>query len=98
MAYTPENKYKRILEVQKYFKECYTPGMTIEWIYKNKIKEKYHISRRAFMNYINVPAERLLKELKNESAKNKAAFKQISMDFDNGVATESNTANTHSGL
>jgi hypothetical protein len=81
MAYTKENKYKKIIEVQEYFKTVYSPGMTIEWVYHNKIKTKFHISRTTFLNYLNTPAEKLLKELTDEKTENKTAFKQLTMGF-----------------
>jgi len=81
MAYTKENKLRRIIDVQNHFKKCYRPGMNIEWIFYNEIYPVFKISRRSFYKWLKIPAENELNQLLDDK-QNKTSFKQIAMDFD----------------
>lgn len=65
MAYNRKYYLKRIVEIQQVTLEEQKKGATLRWIYKNKIKETYHISYTTYSNYLGIPAKRQLKELKN---------------------------------
>ena len=82
MAYTKENKLKRIIDIQAIFKEHFKNGTTIEWVYRNKIKDQFRISKRTFNNYLQTPAETQLKKLQS-GQQIKAKYKQATMDFFN---------------
>lgn len=68
MAYNKENKYKQMIQVQSVFKEHNKPGMSIEYIFREFIKNRFHISRRTFITYINTPAESNLNEILKKKA------------------------------
>lgn len=61
MAYTPFNKYRRILKVQEIYKQYSIQGVTAEYIYRNYIAAQFDISKRTFYNYLSTPASAELK-------------------------------------
>lgn len=77
MAYNQENLYKTMIDVQAAFKKEWQPGMSIDWIFKNKIKDQFHISRTTFLKYLKTPAEKKLRELQQTKKEKKST--QISM-------------------
>jgi hypothetical protein len=81
MAYSKENKFKRILSVQQCFKKHYSPGMTIEYIYNKYIYPEFKISRSTFFTYLNTPAESELKKIQDAKAEGKPQAKQLSLDI-----------------
>ncbi len=63
MAYNRRNYLKRIVEIQQLVLREQENGATLVWIYRNRIKERYHISYSTFNNYLGMPAAKELKEL-----------------------------------
>lgn len=67
MAYNRRYYLKRIVEIQEVTLAEQRQGATLKWIYKNKIKEAYHISYTTYSNYLGIPAKKQLEELKNST-------------------------------
>jgi len=63
MAYTKENRLKRIIEIQKITLHWQGIGLSNTQIYKRFIKERFRISKRTFDEYLGIPAQRDLLEL-----------------------------------
>lgn len=69
MSYNRLNYLRRVIEVQNIALEYKQKGCSQKWIYDNVVKNKYHISRSTFNNYMCVPAKSLLrKKLKNKKS------------------------------
>lgn len=79
MAYSKQNKYNRIMDVQRTFREHYKPGMTIEHIYQQHIREQYRISRTTFFAWLKVDAAGELARLTEKENERKARLAQLQM-------------------
>lgn len=62
MAYTRKYLLERVKEVNEVYVEKHRLGITNEFIYEHHIKDKFHISRTTFYNYLTIP---YAKEMKN---------------------------------
>jgi hypothetical protein len=67
MAYNKLNFYKRVAEIQDIVLEEQTHGATLMWIYRNRIKRRFHISKSTFNNYLSIPAKAELKKIENQT-------------------------------
>lgn len=65
MAYNRENYLRKIIEIQQLVLDEQQHGATLRWIYREKVKHRYHISYSTFNNYMSIPAQKELKELQN---------------------------------
>lgn len=65
MAYNRENYLKRIIEIQELVLNEQEHGATLRWIYREKVRHRYHISCSSFNNYLSIPAAKELKDLQN---------------------------------
>jgi len=92
MAYTPENKLKRIQEVQEFFKAEYRPGMVMEYVFHQSVYPKFKISLRTFYSWLKVDVKTELKKLEDEKRNHKA--QQISMDNFWGTSEADNDGST----
>lgn len=54
---------RRIVEIQKIVLEFRVKGHFYSWIYENHIRDKYHISKSTFNNYMAINAKKELKLL-----------------------------------
>lgn len=82
-GYNQKNKLLRIQDIQNVFNEEYKQGMVIEWVFKNKIKDRFRIGRNAFYKAlkVNVKKELELLEQQLDEKENKNKFKQSLLDF-----------------
>lgn len=80
MAYSKENKYKRIIDVQTVFKREYKPGMSIKYIFDTVIYPQFKISRKTFDLWMKINPKKELEKIENDK-QNKNKFKQLAMDF-----------------
>lgn len=70
MAYNKKNKLKRIIDIQQTYLECNRQhGSTAQWVFENKIKPIYHISRSTFYDYLSINAKLELKKLEEVERK-----------------------------
>ena len=70
MAYSKRNRLYRIRDIQEIVREKYAEGLSYTKIYQLYIKDKYHISKRTFDEYLGINPWRELEELeKAEQAK-----------------------------
>lgn len=97
MAYNSMNLLKRMIDLQEAFKKEYRPGMSIEWIYRNVIYDRFKISRKTFYKWVNYPAANKLKELQDAKANNKIKAEQITMDFPERRDADNLRTGTHGG-
>jgi|WetSurMetagenome_2_1015567.scaffolds.fasta_scaffold14226_2 hypothetical protein len=69
MAYNRKNKLRLIIAIQNITLEHTRKGVSQDWVYKNLIHPRYHVSERTYYNYLATPAKQELKalETKNES-------------------------------
>lgn len=75
MAYNKNNYLLRVKEVNETYKEYALKGYFNEYIYANFIKDRFHISRTTFYNYLTIPYERQLKQIqKRETAQQLSIF------------------------
>ena len=65
MAYNRKNVLNRIIDIQNITLEHTSRGVTQEWVFKNKIKPIFHISRATYYQYLATNAKAELKQLKN---------------------------------
>lgn len=70
MAYNRRNYLERIIEVQQLVLEEQKNGATLRWIYKNKVRHRYHISYSTFNNYLGTAAAKELKILDQKELQN----------------------------
>jgi len=70
MAYNRLNYLKRVLEVQDVWQEYGRggKGYTDVWVYRNKIRDVFHISMRTFYHYLDIPAKKQIKEIEAQRA------------------------------
>lgn len=72
MAFNNTNKLRRIVDIQNIYKkhsQNHNGSASDVWIFENLINPVYHISRATFYNYLSIPAQRMLNEVK-ENRKN----------------------------
>ena len=65
MAYTRRNRLERIIDIQQIVLDHTNNGVTQEWVFENKIKPVYKISRSTFYAYLGTNAKKQLKDLEN---------------------------------
>ncbi len=63
MAYNRKNFLERVLAVQKIVLAEQEHGATLSWIYRNRIKARFHISKSTFDNYLSIAAKAELNRL-----------------------------------
>ena len=71
MAYTRRYLLNRIKEVCEIYLREAKRGVNNEFIYDNYIRDRFHISRSTFYEYLAVPYEKELKELDRKEAEEK---------------------------
>ena len=71
MAYTRRYLLKRIKDVCEIYLREAKRGVNNEYIYNNYIRDRFHISRSTFYEYLTVPYEKQLKELDAKEAQDK---------------------------
>lgn len=77
MAYNRKYYLLRVKEVCEVFKLYHAKGYTGSWIYRNHIKERFHISKSTLDRYLGIPYERDLKRIQeNETECNKTKAKE----------------------
>lgn len=79
-GYNKRNKLLRIQDIQNAFKEEFKQGMVIEWVFQNRIKDRFRVGRNTFYQYLKIDVKKELENLDNGN-KNKTQIKQTSMDF-----------------
>ncbi len=60
-----------IKEVNEVFLEYFKKGMFTENIFRNYIRDRFHISRSTFFEYLSTPYKSQLKELDEKEKKEK---------------------------
>ena len=68
MAYTRKYFLNRVREVNEVYLEHHKRGVFNEFIYKNYIKSRFHISRSTFYEYLTIPYAAQLKEVERKEA------------------------------
>lgn len=63
MAYNRFNFLQRVKEVNEIYLEYSSKGVFNEYIYINYIKDRFHISRTTFYNYLSIPYGKELKQI-----------------------------------
>jgi hypothetical protein len=63
MAYNKKYFYRRVAEIQDIVIKEQQNGASLTWIYRNKIRRQFHISKSTFDNYLGIPAKAELKKL-----------------------------------
>ena len=63
MAYNSKNLLIRIIEIQNLTLEYQKKGATQKWVYRNVVKERFHVSYGAFKQYMGRNAKNELREL-----------------------------------
>lgn len=75
MAYNKNNYLLRVKEVNETYNKYALKGYFNEYIYANFIKDRFHISRTTFYNYLTIPYKRQLKQIqKRETAQQLSIF------------------------
>ena len=69
MAYNRRNLLLRVKEVNEIYVREHSRGVTNEDIYRNYIRDRFHISRTAFYQYLTIPYARQLRELEERAAR-----------------------------
>lgn len=69
MAYNKKYYYKRVLEVQIFVRRIQNEhrGLPMSVIYRNYVKNKYHISKSTFDRWMEEPAALKLGKMENEN-------------------------------
>lgn len=80
-GYTPKNKLLKWQDVQAVFKEENKQGMVQEWIYNNKIKDRFRIGRTQFYKILKINVKAELEKLNNKENESNTNPQQITMDF-----------------
>ena len=70
MAYNRRYFLERVIAVQEIVLREQQHGATLTWIYRNKIKHHFHISKSTFDNYLSIPARAELKQIECKTNKN----------------------------
>ncbi len=84
MAYTRRYLLTRIKEVNEIYLRESAHGVSNEYIYAHHIRDRFHISRTTFYEYLTVPYERQLRELDQKEAQERAQNLTINFeDYDN---------------
>lgn len=67
MSYNNLNLYKRVAEMQKVVLEIQKqhPGLPYTTVYRDYIRDQFHISYSTFNRWLGVPAKRELEKLNN---------------------------------
>lgn len=64
MAYNKKNYYEKVIQIQEITQnQMHKFGLTYKEIYYKFIEKQFHISRRTFQTYLEIPAKRELKKL-----------------------------------
>lgn len=78
MAYNKRNKLLRIIDIQDIYLDCTrSHGSSAKWVYENKIKPVYHISRSTFFEYLATNARKELRELDEQDNSQLSLFKEV---------------------
>lgn len=80
MAYTRRYLLKRIKEVNEIYLRESQRGVNNEFIYAHHIRDRFHISRSTFYEYLTVPYERQLRELDEREAREQAQNPKLPFD------------------
>jgi len=69
MAYNRRNLLKRLIEIQDITLKHTVQGISQAWVFRNLIRDKYHISRPTFDSYMSINAKKDLRDMddKNEA-------------------------------
>lgn len=71
MPYTRKYFLQRVREVNEVYLAHAGRGLFNEYIYRNYIRDRFHISRTTFYQYLTIPYEAELKKIaEREAAKN----------------------------
>jgi hypothetical protein len=70
MAYNKRYFYQRVAEIQDVVFEAQKNGASLAWIYRNKIRRQFHISKSTFDNYLGIPAKAELKRIEENEHQN----------------------------
>lgn len=65
MSYNKKYLLERIIDVQNIVLQHKENGATQEWVYRNVVRKRFHISHSTFCKYMACNARRELKELNN---------------------------------
>lgn len=74
MAYNKNNFLQRVKEINEVYKEYASKGLFNEYIFKNYIRDRFHISRATFYNYLTIPYEKELKRIQQQKAAQLSLF------------------------
>ena len=74
MAYNKNNFLQRVKEINEVYKEYASKGWFNEYIFKNYIRDRFHISRATFYNYLTIPYEKELKRIQQQKAAQLSLF------------------------
>lgn len=72
MAYNQRHLLTKIIEIKAIVSEYRRKGSTQRWVYRNLIRDQYHISEATFNNYLARNAKRELRELDEKAARSAA--------------------------
>ena len=71
MAYTKKYFLQRVREVNEVYLEHANRGLFNEDIYKHYIRDRFHISRTTFYEYLTIPYNAELKKIEQREAEKK---------------------------
>ncbi len=71
MAYNRKNFLLRVKEINEVYKEYASKGWFNEYIFNNYIRDRFHISRATFYNYLAIPYSRLLLDVERMEQRRK---------------------------
>ncbi|GHV66949.1 hypothetical protein FACS1894199_11420 [Bacteroidia bacterium] len=63
MAYTKRFFLERVREINEIYSEYSQKGDPTDYIYRNHIRDRFHISRSAFYEYLSIPYKNMLKKM-----------------------------------
>ena len=63
MAFSRKNLLFRVKKINEVYLEKAKIGLSTEFIYRNFIKPRYHISRSTLYDYLAIPYDRQLAEI-----------------------------------
>lgn len=71
MAYNRQNYLMRVVELQDFVLEVQRKhkGLPLTQIYKNHVRDRFHISSSTFDRWLGMPAKRELEVLEKEKGK-----------------------------
>ncbi|MDR2009226.1 MAG: hypothetical protein LBQ22_01940 [Bacteroidales bacterium] len=74
MAFSRKFLLKRVKEVNEIYMNHSKRGLSNEYIYRNYIRNVFHISRSTFYEYLTIPYAKEIKEIENKEKEQPKSF------------------------